>query len=56
MLSALILTVLSYPAMPLTEQQEHQRYVNPGPLVLRIEPRKSPTPTEDRGPNCLATF
>src|SRR5574344_105537 len=48
MLSALILSVLSYPAMPLAEQLVHQRYVQPGPLVLRSEPRKSPTPTTDR--------
>ena len=48
MLSALILSVLSYPAMHLTEQQGHQWYVNPGPLVLGAEPVKSPTPTEDK--------
>ena len=38
------------------EQPEHQRHVIPGPLVLRNEPLKSPTPTADRGPNCLTTF
>ena len=36
MLSALILSVLSYPAMPLAEQLVHQRYVHPGPLVLEL--------------------
>ena len=48
MLSALILSVLSYPAMLLAEQLEHQRYVNPGPLVLRIYLLKSPAPTADK--------
>jgi hypothetical protein len=48
MLSALILSVLSYPALLLTEQQEHQRHVIPGPLVLGNEPVKSPAPTEDK--------
>ena len=56
MLSALISAALSYPAMLLTEQLEHQRCVKPGPLVLGFEPLNFPTPTEDRGPNCLATF
>lgn len=45
MLSALISSVLSYPALPLTRQPEHQRYVIPGPLVLENEPLKFPTPT-----------
>ena len=48
MLSALILSVLSYPAMLLAEQLEHQRYVNPGPLVLRIDLFKLPAPTVDK--------
>jgi len=56
MLSALISSVLSYPAMQLTLQPEHQRHVIHGPLVLMNEPLKSLTPTEDRGPNCLTTF
>ncbi len=56
MLSALISSELSYPAMPLTRQPVHQRFVNSGPLVLGIEPLSFPAPTEDRGPNCLATF
>ena len=34
--------------MPLAGQLEHQRFVNPGPLVLGIDPRKYPTPTVDR--------
>ena len=48
MLSALILSVLSYPAMPLAEQLVHQRYVHPGPLVLRTGLLKFPTPATDR--------
>ncbi len=46
--SALILSVLSYSAVLLAEQQIHQRYVHPGPLVLRTDPLKFPTPTADR--------
>src|SRR5690625_7827922 len=49
MLSALILTTRSYPAMLLAEQLVHQRCVHPGPLVLRTAPLKLPTPTTDRG-------
>ena len=48
MLSALIHTGRSYPALPLARQQEHQRSVPPNPLVLGREPLKSPTPTEGR--------
>ena len=48
MLSALIPTEHSYPAMPLAGQLVHQRYVHPGPLVLRTDPLTSPTPTADR--------
>ena len=48
MLSALILSEHSYPAMPLTRQLEHQWFVIPGPLVLRYEPLKSPAPTADK--------
>ena len=48
MLSAVILSVLSYPAMLLAEQPVHQRYVHPGPLVLGAAPLNSPTPTADR--------
>ena len=48
MLSALIHSVHSYPAMPLAEQLVHQRYVHPGPLVLRTGLLKFPTPATDR--------
>src|ERR1700728_3308393 len=48
MLSAVIFSVHSYPAVPLARQPVHQRYVHPGPLVLRTGPRKFPTPTADR--------
>ena len=48
MLSAVIPSILSYAAMPLARQQLHQRYVHPGPLVLRTDPLKFPTPTADR--------
>ena len=48
MLSAIIRSKHSYPAMPLARQQEHQRFVHPGPLVLRTAPLNFPTPTEDK--------
>src|ERR1041384_2335724 len=48
MLSAVIPSVHSYPALRLAPQPVHQRYVHPGPLVLGTAPRKSPTPTADR--------
>ena len=48
MLSALILAVHSYSALPLAEQQIHQRYIRSGPLVLRACPRNLLTPTTDR--------
>src|SRR5262245_52686291 len=48
MLSAVIPTIRGYPAVPLARQLEHQRYVHPGPLVLRIAPLNLPTPTADR--------
>ena len=48
MLSALILSVHSYSALPLAEQQIHQRYIRSGPLVLRACPRNLLTPTTDR--------
>src|SRR3989339_1170578 len=48
MLSALIHSVHSYPAMLLAEQLVHQRYVIPGPLVLRNVLLKFPTPTVDK--------
>ena len=48
MLSAVILSIRSYPALPLARQQVHQWYVHPGPLVLGAAPLKFPTPTADR--------
>ena len=48
MLSALIHSQHSYPAVQLALQQVHQRLVQPGPLVLRSDPLKLPTPTTDR--------
>ncbi len=48
MLSAFIPSILSYSAVPLARQQIHQRYVQFGPLVLKSEPLKLPTPTTDR--------
>ena len=48
MLSAVIPSVLSYPAMQLASQPVHQRYVHPGPLVLGTAPLKYPTPMADR--------
>ena len=38
MLSAVIHSEHSYPAMLLAEQQEHQGFVHPGPLVLGTAP------------------
>ncbi len=46
--SAVIESILSYPAMRLAPQQVHQRYVHPGPLVLGTDPLNTPTPTADR--------
>ena len=48
MLSAVIPSTRSYPAMLLAQQQVHQRCVHPGPLVLGTAPLNSPTPTADR--------
>src|SRR6202451_398008 len=48
MLSAVISSALSYPAMPLARQPVHQRCVHPGPLVLGTSPLNNPTPTVDR--------
>src|ERR1700755_97838 len=48
MLSALILSAGSQPAVPLARQLAHQSCVRPGPLVLGTAPLKSPTPTADR--------
>ena len=46
--SAFISTELGYPAVPRAGQLKHHRFVHPGPLVLRTDPRKSPAPTSDR--------
>ena len=48
MLSAVIPSVHSYPALRLAPQQVHQRYVHPGPLVLGAALLNFPTPTADR--------
>src|SRR5437588_10237438 len=48
MLSAVIPSAHSYPAVPLARQPVHQRYVHPGPLVLGTAPLKCPAPTADR--------
>ena len=48
MLSAVIPSIHSYPALRLAPQPVHQRYVHPGPLVLGANPLNSPTPTADR--------
>ena len=46
--SALILSLLGYPAVPLARQPVHQGQVRPGPLVLGTALLKSPAPAEDR--------
>ena len=48
MLSAFILSVHSYPAVPLARQLAHQRNVLLNPLVLKKNLRKFRTPTADR--------
>src|SRR5690554_5470453 len=48
MLSAVIVSERSYPAMRLATQPEHQRFVHSGPLVLGAAPLKSQTSTTDR--------
>ena len=48
MLSALIRSQHSYPAVQLALQPVHQRLVQSGPLVLRSGPLKLPTPITDR--------
>ena len=48
MLSAVIHSQLSYPAVPLAGQQAHQWLVQPSPLVLKLNRLKVPTPTADR--------
>ena len=48
MLSALIRSEYSYPAVPLARQLVHQGFVHPGPLVLGPDPLKFPAPATDR--------
>ena len=48
MLSAVIPSGHSYPAMRLAPQPEHHRSVQLGPLVLKSAPLKRPAPTTDR--------
>ena len=48
MLSAVISSTHSYPAVLLAQQPVHQRCVHPGPLVLGTGPLNFPTPTVDR--------
>ena len=48
MLSAVIYSELSYPAVPLARQLVHHRFVHSGPLVLGVTPLKFPATTEDR--------
>src|SRR6185295_652530 len=48
MLSALITSECGYPALHLATQQVHQRFVQPGPLVLGSSPLKFPAPITDR--------
>ena len=48
MLSVLIRTKRGYPAVQLAPQPVNQRFVHPGPLVLRTGLLKFPTPTTDR--------
>ena len=48
MLSALISSELSYPAMQLALQPVHQRFVHSGPLVLGAAPFKFLAPAMDR--------
>ena len=48
MLSAFILSVVSYPAMPLARQLVHQSYVLLNPLVLKKNLLKFRAPTADR--------
>ena len=48
MLSALILTERGYPAVQPAPQPVNQRFVQPGPLVLRSDILRNHTPTIDR--------
>ena len=48
MLSALIPSQRSYPALARAGQLAHQRLSHLGPLVLEMTPLNAPTPTTDR--------
>src|SRR6266568_4479934 len=48
MLSALLLSGRSYPAMGKAPQLAHQRSSHLGPLVLKMTPLNCPVPTTDR--------
>ena len=48
MLSAVIPSEHSYPAVPLARQLEHQRFVHSGPLVLGTALLKYPAPATDK--------
>ena len=48
MLSAFIPAERSYPTVDLAVQLDHQGFVQPNPLVLKLTPLKLGTPTADR--------
>ena len=56
MLSAVIHSEHSYPAVPLTGQLVHQRFVHSGPLVLGADSLNFPTITEDIGQTVSRRF
>ena len=56
MLSALIPSKRSYPAMHLMTQLVNQRFVHFGPLVLEAALLKYPTPTTDRNQTVSRRF
>src|SRR5258706_2058 len=56
MLSAVISSAYSYPAMRLASQPVHQGCVHSGPLVLGAAPVKSPAPTADRAQTVSRRF
>ena len=56
MLSAVIPSERSQPAMHLAVQLAHQRFVHPGPLELGTALLKFPDVHTGYKPNCLTTF
>src|SRR3989338_4854637 len=56
MLSAVIHSRHSYPAVPRAGQLVDQRSVLSGPLVLGKTPLKNQAPAADRRPTCLTHF